>query len=205
MINKIFSDGKINDVLKILPFTFLIGIFYFIIRCIVLRIKGRKRKAIWKELCYGLFICYLFSLIALVWTPVTFWDELYNLNFENTPRLMFKGEYKNNKMLYRCLFGDLRGDAHEMYMLAANVALFVPLGFFLPILFRSLRWRHVIITGFGATCVIELVQPVFGRTGDIDDIITNTSGTIVGFLCAKLIIFFCKKISSVKKSLPDRQ
>lgn len=191
----IFSDNKIEAVFEILPFTALVGVVYFILRFLFLNIKSIKRKPIWKELTYGLFVCYIFSLLALVWTPEPFWYEIYHgMDFSSSKSLIFGGEYKNNRMLYRCLFGDLRDNAHEKYMVAANIALFIPLGIFLPIMFKKLKWWQVISIGFGATCIIEIVQPVFGRTGDIDDIITNTIGTVIGCIVAKLLIMIWRII-----------
>lgn len=184
----IFSDSKIEAVFEILPFTVLAGAVYFTVRFLFLKIGGRKRKAVWKEIGYGLFACYIFALFALVWTPETFWYELHHgMDFSVSKSMLFGGEFKNNRMLYRCLFGDLRDDAHEIYMVAANIALFVPLGFFLPVLFNKIKWWQMILIGLGATCVIEAVQPVFGRTGDIDDVITNTVGTMIGCVAGEIV------------------
>ena len=191
----IFSDSKIEAVFEILPVTAFVGVVYFILRFSFLKIKGVKRKSVWKELVWGLFVCYCFAVLALVWTPEPFWYELFHgMRFEVSRSLIFGGEYKNNRMIYRCLFGDLTGSAHEKYMLAANVALFVPLGVFLPILSERIRWWQVIVIGFSATCVIELVQPVFGRTGDIDDVITNTVGTVIGCLGAEVLLMIWRKV-----------
>ena len=191
----IFSDNKIEAVFEIVPFTALAGVFYFILRFFFLKLKNKKRKPIWKELAYGLFACYIFAVLALVWTPEPFWYELYHgMDFSGSKSLLFGGEYKNNRMLYRCLFGDLKENAHEKYMIIANIALFVHLGIFLPILFNRLKWWQVILIGFGATCIIELVQPVFGRTGDVDDVITNTIGAVIGCAITKPLLLLRRKI-----------
>ena len=191
----IFSDSKIEAVFEILPVTAFVGAVYFILRFSFLKIKGVKRKTIWKELVRGLFVCYCFAVLALVWTPEPFWYELFHgMIFEVSKSLIFRGEYKNNRMIYRCLFGDLTGSSHEKYMLIANVALFVPLGVFLPILSARIRWWQVILAGFAATCVIEVVQPVFGRTGDVDDVITNTVGTVVGCLIVEVLLAVWRRV-----------
>lgn len=190
----IFSDSKIEAVFEILPFSALAAVIYFILRLSYLKLGNVKRKPIWKELAYGLFVCYCFSVLALVWTPEPFWYELYHgMDFSGSKSLMFGGEYKNNRMLYRCIFGDLKDNAHEKYMIAANIALFVPLGIFLPILFKRLKWWQVILMGFGATCIVELVQPVFGRTGDVDDVITNTIGAVIGGAVGKLLLLLFRE------------
>lgn len=63
-----------------------------------------------------------------------------------------------------------------------NVILFVPLGFFLPLLYKKYhRFSRVILTGFLFSLSIEIVQ-MFGRGAtDINDLITNTLGTCLGY------------------------
>lgn len=69
-----------------------------------------------------------------------------------------------------------------------NVILFIPLGFFLPLLWK--RWEsigRVLVTGFFFSLSIEIVQ-LFGRgTTDINDLITNTVGTYLGYWIYKLL------------------
>ncbi len=67
-----------------------------------------------------------------------------------------------------------------------NIILFVPLGCFLPLLYR--KYNHInstALTGFLFSLSIELVQ-MFGRgSTDINDLITNTAGTCLGYLIYK--------------------
>ena len=66
---------------------------------------------------------------------------------------------------------------------AANVVMFVPLGFLMPVAFRRMR-------SFGKTTLslalfsfaIEFTQYFTGRSADIDDLILNTLGGILGYL-----------------------
>lgn len=82
------------------------------------------------------------------------------------------------------------------FELLANVVLFVPLGFLLPIAFKRLKWWQTDLICFGATCVVELVQPFFGRVFQPDDLITNTLGGVIGCALAKLslAIFGIKRV-----------
>ena len=63
-----------------------------------------------------------------------------------------------------------------------NILLFVPLGIFLPIMYKRFNNIISILTlGFMLSLTIELVQ-MFGRgTSDVNDLITNTAGTCLGF------------------------
>lgn len=40
--------------------------------------------------------------------------------------------------------------------------------------------KNAILTGFICTLVIEIMQPVFGRAFDINDVILNTVGVVIG-------------------------
>lgn len=68
-----------------------------------------------------------------------------------------------------------------------NIILFIPLGFLLPIIWKTFRpLKKVIAVGLGLSVLIELLQLFNFRLTDIDDLITNTVGTLIGFLMAKL-------------------
>ncbi|MFS3916186.1 VanZ family protein [Bacillus australimaris] len=70
--------------------------------------------------------------------------------------------------------------------LAGNILLFVPLGFFLYQVFRTMRWQKAILSGFFLSTMIEMLQWMFSQSGmitrssDIDDILLNTLGTVLG-------------------------
>lgn len=72
-----------------------------------------------------------------------------------------------------------------------NVVLFMPLGFIAGRLLRRGFWRSVIV-GLLASLCIEAAQgtglfgiyPYAYRTADVDDLIYNTTGAAVGWLCA---------------------
>ena len=69
-----------------------------------------------------------------------------------------------------------------------NILLFVPFGFFLPTLWSGFRnKKSVILTGLITTCVIEISQIFTFRTTDINDLVANTVGTIIGYYLAQSI------------------
>jgi glycopeptide antibiotics resistance protein len=74
--------------------------------------------------------------------------------------------------------------------LAGNVALFVPLGFLLPLLAPRFhrRWPTV-VAGFALSAAIELSQVAFPgvRRPDVNDVLANTLGTALGFLAYRLV------------------
>ena len=69
-----------------------------------------------------------------------------------------------------------------------NAVMFAPLGFLLPAYFeRYRRWGRTLAAGFLTSVAVELIQLFTFRATDVDDLIMNTLGTLVGFLLAKLI------------------
>ena len=64
-----------------------------------------------------------------------------------------------------------------------NIALFVPLGFLLPLLWKPFRkWYAALGAGFGVSLLIELAQFFTGRgMCDVDDLFTNTLGAMLGW------------------------
>ena len=64
-----------------------------------------------------------------------------------------------------------------------NVGMFIPSGIILPILYKKLdSFRRVTAAGFLISLCIELLQlPFYVRTTDIDDLILNTLGVMIGY------------------------
>ena len=64
-----------------------------------------------------------------------------------------------------------------------NAAMFVPSGIVLPIVYKRLNtFRKVLTTGIGISLCIEIIQLPFSvRATDVDDLILNTIGVILGY------------------------
>ena len=93
-----------------------------------------------------------------------------NLKPFHTIKLMYRGKYLRTDFQYKNLGGNLLG--------------FVPLGIFLPLLFRRLRlFPAVIASVFTVSLGYELIQLSTGLgVFDVDDLILNTAGGIIGFI-----------------------
>ena len=67
--------------------------------------------------------------------------------------------------------------------LIGNTAMFIPLGIVWPGVFKKLNTHWKVITaGFGVSLTIEILQlPFFNRATDIDDLILNTLGFLMGY------------------------
>ena len=70
-----------------------------------------------------------------------------------------------------------------------NVLLFVPLGFFLPVLWKRFRsFLRTVLFGLGFSACIELLQLFTFRATDINDLMTNTVGTILGWCLGRILL-----------------
>lgn len=72
--------------------------------------------------------------------------------------------------------------------LAVNTIMFMPLGFLTPLFIKKNKIWQVLIYGVITSVLIESLQMILAvGTGDIDDVILNALGTLVGFGIYKLI------------------
>ena len=86
-------------------------------------------------------------------------------------------------------FIPLRGMLTDITNSYLNVLLFIPLGVFVPCLWPV--YRSMIKTvglGLMTSLGIEILQIFTFRATDINDVITNVAGTMIGYLIGKLII-----------------
>ena len=87
--------------------------------------------------------------------------------------------------------------------LIGNTAMFIPLGIVWPAVFKKLNTHaKVIAAGFGTSLTIELLQlPFFDRASDVDDLILNTLGFLMGYGIYLLV----KKCRKGKKQHGDQR
>ena len=83
-----------------------------------------------------------------------------------------------------------------MFTYCMNVIMLMPLGFLLPYIWKNFRNPlKVALTGFSFSIFIEFAQLPTNRLVDIDDLMMNTLGAILGYVVWKMIgkYFFNKK------------
>ena len=76
-----------------------------------------------------------------------------------------------------------------------NILVFLPFGYFVSSYIKATRVSHILLVTLITSFTIEFVQHYIGRSFDIDDILLNVIGAILGFL---LYIGF----TAIKKHLP---
>ena len=122
-----------------------------------------KGKWLWMTLLV-LYLNAMYIVIGVPWARYICWDPTINL-------VPFQDLSRSN------LLG-----------MALNVVMFAPLGFLLPAYFDRYRhWGRTLLAGIATSLTVELIQLFTLRATDVDDLLMNTLGTLVGYLAAKLI------------------
>lgn len=146
--------------------------------------NGRKYR-LWR-LCEVWFFCFV-TVSILTTTGV--------------PNLKYILTHSPNCGYGKLWLNPMRMFFHDRMSYALNVVLFVPFGAALWLIMNSLKdksWIKAALIGGGFSIVIELMQIMNSRTTDTGDVITNTLGTVLGFLIMNLL--FKKQISNSKFS-----
>lgn len=81
---------------------------------------------------------------------------------------------------------------------AGNAALFIPTGILLPVVYKKLNsFGKVVAAGAFISLCIEILQlPFASRASDIDDIILNTLGVVIGYGIYALV----KKLRAARRA-----
>lgn len=198
-LRSIMNSGSVlGYFFQAVPITCIVGIIYVII-CVVI-VKRNKLKIEWlKEIMKLLLTCYLTGLISLVILPANFWLDFFDGVFlgwwdEMLPIFSFGG-FNLVPSLIKALSGELTIGSWVKTMLIGNIAMFLPLGFFLPFVTERVNRKNIFVVSIAVPFIVELLQMIFGRSFDVDDLICNFIGIVAGFF-----IGFAIKTSSRRAS-----
>lgn len=161
-----FFDTYPGQFLQVLPAALLAGLLCYLL-------QGR-RGTVPRSLRFwrAVFACYLAGLLAVTVVPMGVWGSLW----------------------YRLLYGMPSGTQVELFTFsyrfaldlthfdgekAMNLLLFAPFALLHPLSCRRPRWRRTAGAGALAVLAVELVQPVFGRAFDVNDIVLNLAGILL--------------------------
>jgi len=143
-----------------------------------MEIEEKVLKSVIVLISRVLFIIYIILLAYFLFfserygRTVTTEDYKYNLTILKEVRRFIK---------YR----EVIGLESFIVNIFGNIFAFAPFGFILPILSKDNRkFWHVALLSFEFSLTVELLQLLF-KVGifDVDDIIMNTVGGMIGYLC----------------------
>ncbi|MEI5909538.1 VanZ family protein [Bacillus spongiae] len=146
----------------------------------------KKEFSLRTELINGFFY---FSLIFI-----------YYLTIAPFPFIFYEKEYYfalMNLIPFQSIYGSL---SHDYFMvplrnIGGNILLFVPLGFIIPLRFKLSKLSKVLFVGFSVSLTVEIIQFLWlpGRSPDVDDLILNTLGALIGFLIFNSLVMLYEK------------
>lgn len=167
---------------------FLISIAVYAVYEIITLIKAKKINYL-REIFKGLFFIYFQAVLYFTFYPLNIFYYLENNFYINYIPIV-----ETLSMLQI----NLRIGLHNII---GNILMFVPLGMFIPFLFKKRdKFWYVFSCGFLGSLFIEVNQLFLGdRATDIDDVIFNTLGTVIGYILFKFIFKFIGKIKLVDK------
>lgn len=171
----------VKDLLAVNP-VFVIGV---IVICAVLILIFRKNRAVPKaRIVMASLVLYYYLCVMLT-------------NIVGIPTL---GEYRRLAGLGETFFHPNINlipfvDGFSLSFVL-NIFLFLPLGFLCPMISKRYQCvKNIFFIGLGLSLTIEIVQLfTLYRATDIDDLITNTVGALIGYGCFKMI----QKLASAK-------
>jgi len=166
--------------------------------------KKHQKKITYKaELILFLFYIYVISVMTLTVIPLPF----NRLEFSRGGINLIPIVETISGLKLALKYPEYPFAEYTFQNLIGNIILFIPFGIFLPIL--SYRYRslaNVIIMAFICSASIETVQFIerqfeIYRYVDIDDVILNVSGAIIGFIIINNLVL--KKAKMWGKGLND--
>lgn len=166
----------IEDIMpEVWPMVLIITVIVSSLRIAYL-LNNNKKFCLHKEVLSLVFIVYILCLYHVV----TFQDINYGTN---------------NFIPFREIFRYPVGSAKFIKNIVGNIALFIPFGFFSSYYLNHKKLATPAILTLVTSLTIEIVQYYIGRVFDIDDILLNVLGGVLGFL---LFVGF----AAIKERLP---
>ena len=190
-MREIFTGNSvINQFIQVIPITLLVGLLYIIFRFLKLK-KNNSDINYKREILYLIFICYIVGLFNLVLVPINFWDIIwYNIfyNFNENPFAgIFDFSYNFIPTIYKIIIGEYTLDSWAKAMIVGNFLMFIPMGILLSLCFENVNKKNIFKYAVLIPLAIEVLQLVVGRSFDIDDLLMNFLGIVIGYFIVELV------------------
>ena len=148
-----------------------------------------------RETVLAVFVAFCGGLAAITFFPGGFWDLGTRLKcgwpshqfYSWETAMTALGHWEDIFVPFQEIRRTIRAGRYwSWFLLAGNIVMFMPIGFFPKLLWRRWSWWKSALAGFAASVTIELAQLFTERSTDIDDVILNTLGALLGWLLAWL-------------------
>jgi len=141
-----------------------------------------KRARFRTAFLYGVFVCYILLLIKILLLSRISHSELMSINlipFYSIKEYIFS----DSAAIKKFAFGNVVG----------NIVIFIPLGTYLSLFKNDKRVITNLLFIFIVSLFVEIIQGLLGiGASDIDDIILNCLGGLIGILGYKFLLFILR-------------
>lgn len=149
----------------------LIGMALFaLLRYLLCRRGVFVRRSVPHEMALALFALYFCAVLSLTFLPFRLNPAAGSYALDSTLLAIAQGRYTAGRWVWAMMLG--------------NVLMLAPFGFLVPLLWERFRGLRVLPAGLGFILAVELLQPLTGRSFDVDDILLNLLGVLAGALLA---------------------
>lgn len=183
----------------------IVGVIcYLIVRSIFIGMKSKKGVNWWEELISFLFVIYIGMVVAITLFPIPIGFPTCIENIRLSINIIpFASIIKDIGKIGIAYDGDV------LFMIGlivrnvgGNILLLMPLGFLAPIIWDKFKKiKNTILLGLAISISIELLQLTeslfsgWGRITDIDDVVFNVIGSIVGYFIYKITLMLASKFN----------
>ena len=157
-----------------------------------------KRERITTFLLYGVFLCYVLLLLKILFLSRVSISQLMNgqrgiiRSINLVPFQSIMQFISGSAEVKKFAFGNVIG----------NIVLFVPLGVYLPVFKKDKRILPSLLLVFLMSLLTEAIQGYFGiGAADIDDIILNCLGGLIGILIYKVFYLIIRDQKKVRSAI----
>lgn len=176
---QVLPSGAYNLLTEIIPMMILFSIVAVVLR-VVTNLYSHSKFDFYHDLKALVYTLYVFLLFVFVTTK----------DFQS---------YSNNFIPFKEIFRYSNiSDPLFIWNIGGNICLFVPFGFIVADLINLKSGKHSFILSTLTVLIIslsiEVTQTYIGRSFDIDDIILNLLGGIIGYYIFRLFFWIFNKV-----------
>jgi glycopeptide antibiotics resistance protein len=176
---QVLPKSAYNLLTDIVPMMVLFVIVAVVLR-IITNLYSHSKFDIYHDLKALVYVLYVFLLFLFVTTK----------DFQS---------YSNNFIPFREIFRYKNiQDPLFIWNIGGNICLFIPFGFIVADLINLKSGKHSFwlsaLVVFITSLSIEIIQTYIGRSFDIDDIILNVLGGIIGYYVFRLFFWMFNKV-----------
>ena len=166
----------ISYILNMMPYMLISIPIFILVRYLIY--KKTNKFYLKREILLLVFYLFLVGLFSQTIIP----------KFDSNNNLIVS-KVRLNLIPFRIFFDTIielkKGNIYYLIIsLLGNIVMFIPIGFFIKLLYRY-NDKKIVLIGFLISLSIEFIQIFTGRETDIDDLILNTLGVYIGVIFLK--------------------